>query len=730
MMQSATWILLRAHSGVVLLSSLLATSGCGAGQQPAELVKPDAPTAQQALAEEPSGPSCGNVDKPVEPLVVDWKSGTRTDLEVAMRGGVVVMAYGCDGMKLLDQCSLEGSYEFAGVTPKEDVIQLSSRAELWANLPLSVGKLDGAVEGSASIDLAIALVGKRGSLRSSAARPELKGSCAGATHFVKAAHIGAFAMARGERGKARAAAELFTAKAGGESESTSRVENRDGDITQCRAAAASAAAPPAGCGATIRLMLEPISANIDTAAAAGPPTRGQETDPCPEGWVMTEGKCAARVEAGAPQLCKDRDEADCTTQCDRGSMESCLRLAWLKRDRAERDKLLERACAAGVGRACSALGEFAMPGDLKRAAELLDKSCALGEAWVCWNTGQWYINGRGFPKDEAKGALMVERGCSLGYAPACASYGGLFISGVGVKGDVPRGLGMFQKLCDNGQGYYCHQLGSMYATDRKALEDRRLPAPAAVKRDVAKGVRVWEQGCSVGSLWSCTLAGVHHLNGDGVPRDTTRARELFERACGGLSGKQLQGCEELGRMYEKGVGVPKDLAKAADLYQESCPSESCGRLATGLATGKYGFAIDEARARKIYEGVCKASSWGGGSDSRMCYEFGSLLEKSDKAAATKLYADHCSRMGTEWSGGKRVSASQVQGGKAVLAESCVRLGKLDAAALVSTMQGACADRGILCRELEARDKAAALEIYRRRCDAKKLSCADVERLTR
>ncbi|MCB9585921.1 MAG: sel1 repeat family protein [Polyangiaceae bacterium] len=713
------------YSSLFLCLGLL---GCSAASQPAEAVKPDAPTANEALEEKSTGPTCGNVNKTVEPLVVDWKSGTRTDLEVAMQKGVVVMAYGCDGMKVLESCSLEGSYQFAGVTPKEDMIQIENKAELWANLPLSVGNLEGELQGSATIDLAIALVGRRGSLRTHAAKPELKGECGGATHFVRAAHIGAFAMARGERGKVRAAAELFSVGAGGESETKRSMQNKDGDLQDCRTAKPGASEPPGKCAATVRLMLEPILAEPDPSWANGAPALPTKVEnPCPEGWSLTEGKCAPSVQAGAPQLCDEKDEAGCKAQCANGSVESCFRSARFAKTDEERIALYQKACDAGFAPACSRLGFSKLSSDQAGGLALLEKACALGDDYTCWNTGRWYIEGRAVPKDEAKGALMTERGCSLGSPHACASYGSLLIAGVGVKADVERGLAMYQKLCDNGQSYYCHQLGSMYATDRKALADMRLPAPKEVKRDIPKGVRVWEQGCSLGSLWSCTLAADHYRDADGVKKDLTRAKQLYERACDGDKGVQRDACTALGTLYEKGVGGPKDLSKAADYYEKGCPGEQCQRLASNLAAGKEGFAKDEARALKLYEAACRKGAWGG-REAPMCFDYGAYLEKADKQKAKDLYLDHCLRMGTAWVGGKKVSAAETRGGHAVLAQSCERLSKLDPANFTSVLKQGCMDTGVLCKELEKRDKKVALEAYKEKCESKKLNCKDVERL--
>ncbi|MEZ4219405.1 MAG: tetratricopeptide repeat protein [Polyangiaceae bacterium] len=664
-------------------------AACGSGK-PAEAIAPSAPTGAEALGEKNEPVACGSLVKPVSPLVVDWKSGDRADLEVAMKQGVAVIAYDCNGIRLLDECKLAGGYDFAGVTPKQDTIQIASKDELWANLPLSVGKLETEVAGASSIDLAILLVGKRTTPRGEAARMELTGKCEGATHYVRAAHIGAFAMARGEKGKVRAAAELFGVGAKAASESDKRVENRDGDVNSCKSASAAAAAPPDQCGATIRLLLEPIVAQRNPEESA---TKAKEgANPCPEGWALAEGKCTKSEGEGCDATHLDA----CAKECEAGNATSCPRAAFATKDPSERDALLKRGCDGGNPHACFELGSMQMRKDAKAGFALTEKACAFGDGWICWNVGNWLLRGTpNIPKDETKAALLIERGCSLGYAPSCASYAGLFINGVGVKTDVERGLSMYRKLCDNGHPQYCHQLGSLYATDRKALSDIRLPTSAAVKLDVAKGVAAWEQGCALGGLWSCTLAGRHYLRGDGVRKDPTRAKELFERACGEKS-KNWDGCLELARMYENGIGVSKDVAQAVDYYERACPREGCGRAAELLWSGK-GVPKNEDRARSIYESNCATGRWGT-SEQEMCLAWGKILEATSRDKAVDFYADHCGRTGKDMVGGKRISASQTVGGHMELVESCKRLGKLDPAAQKKTFDEACSSRGLLCKE--------------------------------
>src|SRR5262245_66516470 len=95
--------------------------GCGPGGV-ADKIRPNDPTAAGALGEG----DCHDTAKGGEPLVVDWKDEQRGDLEIAMKQGVAVVAYSCQGIKLLPDCKVEGSYGFMGMTKKESVVRLQN----------------------------------------------------------------------------------------------------------------------------------------------------------------------------------------------------------------------------------------------------------------------------------------------------------------------------------------------------------------------------------------------------------------------------------------------------------------------------------------------------------------------------------------------------------------------------------------------------------------------------
>src|SRR5688572_24606002 len=112
-------------SALSLASTLL--FACGPGTA-GNAVRPEAPSGAEAM-EEPTNAQCKGVAEHAEPLIVDWRSKERLDLELSMKKGVAVVSYDCSQMRVLKDCSVEGSYEYAGVSIKEDLVQLENADE-------------------------------------------------------------------------------------------------------------------------------------------------------------------------------------------------------------------------------------------------------------------------------------------------------------------------------------------------------------------------------------------------------------------------------------------------------------------------------------------------------------------------------------------------------------------------------------------------------------------------
>ena len=303
------------------LACVLVLLSTSCGGKAGEVVRPDAPSAAEAIGEA----SCGAAQKSTAPLVVDWSSQQRVDLEVAMKRGTVALRYGCDEVELLADCRIPGSYAFVGVSRKEDVVSLSSSDELKASLPVGAARLAAEVAGEAKLDLAMVLVGKASSGWTALTRTDLPAGCESATHVVRAATLGAFSLARGSEGRVATAAEAFGAGAGGSSTSAKNLLVRDGDLESCLGSTREATRPPEGCGATIRLELEPV---VESASLPkGPPPVA--TVACPPGAASSGGVCRP---LSLPHVCKPDDEADCEAQCEAGGLESCYHLGRLRID--------------------------------------------------------------------------------------------------------------------------------------------------------------------------------------------------------------------------------------------------------------------------------------------------------------------------------------------------------------------------------------------------------------
>lgn len=493
---------------------LLTTIGCGAGTA-AEAVRPKETTAAQALGQA----ECADVAAGAEPLVVDWKPEQRGDLEVAMKDGVAVVAYSCQGIKLLSECKLDGQYGYIGMTRKEQVLQLKSSDELQANLPLTGSQISAGLDRGASLDVAMIMVGKRRSTWSGPTSADLKGECAGATHYVRGATVGAFALASGTHANVRASAQIFAAGTQGSSASGKEVKNRDGDPAECEKASPDAEAPPAQCGAPVRLVLAPIlpkAAGAAEAEATAPPKVEEPAQAaCPKGLVESGGKCT-KPEAAAAFQCQPGDAAGCKEQCDKGHGGSCRELAeLLARGAAPADAAgpAQKACDAGEARACTVLGKLNKGKDEAASAKWFEKACQGGDGAGCTAAGQF------------------DKGCAGGDVAGCAAAGAQHLgSGApGAKRDVVKARFALSRACDGGDAASCASLGALYSAGDPQLPKQPILAEMMLRR-----------ACMRGSAEGCGGLGMALASKQGG--DAADAKRQLERAC---LGREVVACAAL-----------------------------------------------------------------------------------------------------------------------------------------------------------------------------------------
>lgn len=615
----------------------LAAVACGPRLEP-EAVVVQSPRSGTA-AEEGEGKNACRPTGSAAPLTVDWLPTQRFDLDGVMKQGIAVIAYDCNTVKLLKECKLPGSYSFAGVTPKEEVFQLSNVDELKANVPFDSASLISQVQRGNVVDVGLVLIGKRVTTVAAAARPDLVGSCTGATHFVQSASIGAFSLKTAPRGPARSVAELFGTSGGGQA----AVAGRDGEIEACRSAKPDAAAPPERCQVAIRLELVPLLARwpgIGEAAAKPSEDDGTLKNPCPAGMGLSGPKCSPLAQQAA-HLCKPGDSRECSDQCEKGDLGSCYHLGILylsgkdiARDDAKAATLFDKACGAGIARACYAWAEQALrerasgkPDARLKAQQLSDRACELGDGWACMSTSGMYLQQGAsavFPRDPARAAALLRRGCGLGHGPSCSTLATLLLEGSQMAKDVPGAAGLLQRSCDGGRLEDCETLGGL---ERKGQ---------GVPKDGQKAIDAHMRACTLGLLRACNEAGVIYAEGDGVPRDLAKAYALFGKGCPD-KGFAQEACMSLASMYDKGTGIPRDMAHATELYERACAIGGCARAAEIWQKGD-GVTADPDRALSLLEKAC--TTW---SDKRACDALGPLLEKKDKERAKAFYTDACAR---------------------------------------------------------------------------------------
>jgi hypothetical protein len=519
--------------GRLVLLLPLALLTCKAGRA-GEFIEPSQPTASAAMNELECRP-----DQRAEPLIVDWPSDDRTDLEIAMRNGLVVASYDCDSFRVLEACRVRGGYEFAGVSRKEDVRQFTGLDELHANFPVGAAKLAAGLEREASLDLALVTIGKHRTSAWRIARGELEGDCAEATHFVSSAVVGAFALRTGTRGFIGSVAEIFSVgDVGASSSHASQSTTRDGDLAACSTANPLDRSPPAQCQSLLRVELVGL---VD--APVEPPGPSGELAPlapsCAIGFVDSEGTCVAEQSAG-PHRCEPTDIADCTAQCDGGNADSCFNLAiahvegeGVERDRDRARALFDQACTGGNVSACTQLAlRLDWKADATRVGELLAKTCEAGDALACRTYGQELIRGKRLASngpsgaspgsDTARGERLLERSCELADPHGCPFWAAHLLNH---KSDAKQAREVVDADCQRGNGRACAFLGAWTsqcsagtAPGMSSLESCQSFAEA----DEAVATIAYERACRAGVFDVCATAA-ERLAGEPARAEVLRA---------------------------------------------------------------------------------------------------------------------------------------------------------------------------------------------------------------
>ena len=624
------WFLLSSASAAAAVLSSGALVACGSSV--GEAVRPSAPSAGSTMqADTSDGAMACRAGSYAEPLVVDLSATTRVDFEAAMDSGVALVSYDCKAVRLLKDCRLAGDYKFAGVSRKEEVIHLDNHDEIRANLLVSAqAKVGGELERAAALDIAYVLVGKR-TTPALVSRGVLEGSqCGEATHYIRAATVGAFAVQVSTKGHVAAAAQVFGASTSGDSSSAKQNARKDGNPQACEQSKPDSTSPPAECRSAIRFELVPVSdkapvartdAGKDSGKDAPPKEVTSLENPCPEGFSLVAGKCARSSDASlTAHLCAPKDLSDCEAQCAVGHAGSCFNLANLAyRDYGKRvsdaetvkneDRALalwKKACDADIFAACSHYGDArasktgSQERDMSASRAALSRGCNGGDAEGCYLLADQVMKGAGGTTRDPVAAMgLLDRACKLGETWACRDMGELLFAGKnGVARDPARGDALLTQFCNQGDVASCYDLGQHLLG---LFEDDDKPeAPLAELPGArARGRAMLDKACRSGdkkTVRACVVLG-RVL----VEDNDARGRSLLAERCS-ADGKG-DACLFLGRALIDGKGGPADKSAGIESLLRSGDDDAMFSAAQSLDRGD-GVKKDPGRARQILGKLC------------------------------------------------------------------------------------------------------------------------------
>ncbi len=474
------------HARVFLLAPLLIACPAGKAAQTIQPATPSISDADPAVKGKTVGSSITPCTTPARAdlMAVDWPPEMRGDFEVAMKEGLAVVKYDCKSIELVPACSAIGDYGFIGTTRREKKIEMNSKDEVAANLPVGglswLSDLGGKLGRESAIAAELVMIGKRSSAKKRVARDELDGSCETATHFVRAATVGAFAVASGSKAEIAGSAKIMGKGASAGSTSATKIEAQDGDIEACGKATPESTAAPAQCGAVLRIELEPFAGGAAPAETA--PELAVAT--CPEGFALADGACR---RPDAPHQCKPGDPSECEAQCKAGHAGSCATLAVLYRD------------AIGVTK------------DWAKAAGLAQQACDKDVLVGCRVLAAAKLGGQGVKKDKSAGLALLDKACLGGDGMGCVELGIAKLADKQLAGDAQYA---FRRACyGGGEHEGCAWLGTLYAEGK-----------GGQKANPKIAVKFFEKGCKEGSARACT--GLAQLT-----TDKAKAKELYAKAC-------------------------------------------------------------------------------------------------------------------------------------------------------------------------------------------------------
>jgi hypothetical protein len=222
---------------------------CGGGQTANQTTSSLAPADPTGVAK------CKVAVSQESPLVTEWPASEKARLEALAAKQVVAVEYsGCE-MRVVEACSVAGSYAWKQTTLATDTVEIADADELFAKLPLGAVSLEGQLERSGRLAIRTTVSGQLELAKAPEGEMPTSGPCANVTHFVKSITVGSFRLLSG--GAVAGGGSVGVGPVGGGA-ATRREESllrEAGDPARC--GEATVEAPHPQCASPIQVFLTP-----------------------------------------------------------------------------------------------------------------------------------------------------------------------------------------------------------------------------------------------------------------------------------------------------------------------------------------------------------------------------------------------------------------------------------------------------------------------------------------
>ncbi|NUP08104.1 MAG: sel1 repeat family protein [Polyangiaceae bacterium] len=365
------------------------------------------------------------------------------------------------------------------------------------------------------------------------------------------------------------------------------------------------------------------------------------------------------VGAGAP-----RDIARAATllqqACDAGEGSACSTLATNKRLRgapgADVAELARKGCDAGSGRGCSDLATMIRVGrDVPtdaikaesldgRALELARAACDAGSCAECRYLAYLLDDGRGEPVDAARAeairaaqVIATRKACEQGDLLACneaandVAFARLPLAPPSAEDDT-----FLRATCKRDVLEACEEL-AFYLPDDEArpfreqacrLRDAHHCRSLSTPEGSTKAEDIWERDCEVGEVNACvqTLALLEEAK---APPEVVLPRAARTRRLASQACRAGGfGCSIAAKLAAEGRGGPKDETAAIELLSIRCRDGMCRELANQLLQSSD--PTSKERGLALLEANCDKGE--GCDDLAKIYDEGTLVPKNAKRA--------------------------------------------------------------------------------------------------